>query len=246
MKPITINIIVPLYKSYHLIDNFIDKINLEKIINYRVIFVDNTDGITHEERDTIFLEIFKKYYCDYRYNAITFKDDDGKEKRCMYSESVNNVVNNYEYFDEDDYRFLIINPDHYPIEKNWLTKMVCIWDDIGDENICTLGTLQYHSEDKNSIWHYGCNFKPIEQRCHPLDWMHINYYDGNDFIKCDGNTGSGIMIDLKKFKELNMYDVVKYPHYSSDADFCLRASELGYTHYCSNVETVHLVGRSSL
>lgn len=244
MKPILI--IVPLYKSYHLLEHFINCIQLEKILDYNVVFIDNTDGIEFDERNNIFHELFKKYDFDKRFSCMSFLEN-GIVKRCMYSESVNKTIEDYD-IENYDRRFLIFNPDHIPHEENWLSRMITIWDKIekDDAGICTLGTLQYFTEDMNAIWHFGCDFKPIDQRCHDLDWHHNQYYDGNEWIMCDGNTGSGIMIDVEKFKKLNMFDVDKYPHYSSDADFCLRASEYGYSHYCSNVITIHTPGKSSL
>lgn len=242
-------IIVPLYKSYHLLDNFISKIFLEQEQDFEIMFIDNTDDISESERNLTIRKIFEKYNFDEKLNCMAKLNND-EFQRMWYSQSVNWLIDLYYdvYSNVFDDRFIIFNPDHYPLEENWLTKMIGTWDEIKnvDNKISTLGTLQYYTEESTSaIWHYGCFFKKEEHKCHPLDWYHNFNYDGSKYIKCEGNTGSGIMIDYGIFKELNMFDMDKYPHYSGDADFCLRASEKGYTHYCSSFKTIHTPNKSS-
>lgn len=246
-------IIVPLYKSYHLLDGFIEKIKLETKQDFKVLFVDNTDELSQSTMEKIHYDIYKKNEFDDRFQSVA-EMKNGKLFRLWYSDSVN-IFFDYEMevtqFDNRyDNRFMVFNPDHYPFEENWLSKMISMWDEIKeyDDHIATLGTLQFYTEEPTSaIWHNGCFFKEESQKCHPLDWYHnFNYSPSSRWIKCDGNTGSGIMFDSEKFRELGMLDSVKYPHYSSDADYCLRATKKGYTHYCANVKTIHTPNKSSL
>lgn len=239
-------IFVPLYHSYHLLDKFVKGLELEKNLYFKVIFWDNTDGKTIDEQSYIIEEYSKRFGVNYEFRIML--DENDNHKRLWFTQSVNAMYKVMDLNDNHDRRFLIFNPDHYPFEENWLTKMVNYWDEIEKyDNIVTLGTLQYYNETLNDVWHYGCFFKPIEDRVHPLDWWHNNAVRENPApLKCDGNTGSGLMIDGNKFFELGMFNEIKYPHYASDSDFCLRATEKGYTHYCSDVLTIHHPGTSTL
>lgn len=232
-----IPIFVPLYNSFHIIDKFVERVYLEKNLDFRLFYFINDGGIKLFDRNPIPMP--------------EFAYEEWSTKNVFYSEAINKSFIKMENIDKEmfDDKFIILTPDCYPIEENWLTRMVDIWDRLKekDNNICTLGSLQFSNIENNqaTVWHFGTFLKEEKDKCHPLDWRHNMFYNNQEYIRCDGNTGAGIMIDRNKFKELNMFDSIKYPHYSSDADFCLRASKKGYTHYCSNVQFFHKAGTSS-
>lgn len=243
-----IPIVVPLYKSYHLLEKFVKSLQLEENIKFHCKFLDNTEK---EE-----FEVHEKFVDDFFISKLGFEKNLFVFLRSstngLYSKSVNRL---FETFTEEESKapfFLIFNPDCFPIEKNWLSKFLSIWDNINNiskDKLCTLGSLQYFNESLTSIWHAGCMWKTSEAlKCHPLDWNHIQSinFKPSDLgaIPVDGNTGTGLAISIPKFMELGMYDAAKYPHYSSDADFCLRASQKGYSHFCSSVQMIHTPGNS--
>ena len=252
-------IIVPLYYSHHLIDKFISAVELESNKDlYKIIFIDNTWN--YEKPDQYITDLNNKINSEFQENP------DRKGRMLLYSAGTNlyysKAVNvGFQLFFTEykcDWieQFLIMNPDCFPAEKDWLTRLVSIWDEISytDNNICTLGTTQYYDDNMHEIWHAGCMWKESgERKVHELDWKHLQTpipfgLEGNNFAvrPVDGNTGTGIMIDRKAFRKLGMFDEIKYHHYSGDADFCLRASERGYTHYCCNVPMIHNPGNSCL
>ena len=40
--------------------------------------------------------------------------------------------------------------------------------------------------------------------------------------------GKGVLIPVKVFKEIGMYDQLKFPHYAADEDLSMRAASVGY------------------
>lgn len=236
-----IPIIIPCYKSYHLIPTLLKSLELEKKQEYQIFFVDNVDNEEESSEDKL-----KELLGDIRYekNIIIYSPLPAFDNtyNLLYSKSVNIIFEQYSL----NKKFIILNPDCQPMEENWLSKMLEYWNKIEkfDPNITTLGTLQINNN--NQVWHFGTFWKKDEsKKCHELDWEHNQLYQGQSIINVDGNTGTGIMIDSNKFSELGMYDDKKYPHYSSDADFCLRATKKGYKHYCCNVKFRHEPGTST-
>ena len=238
-----IPIIVPLYKSYHLLEKFASSLELETKLDYRCVFIDNESN--KEELDKS---------CFHKLNPLKYILT-SESTNLFYSRSVNKgfqlLVETLEKSTSPF--FIVMNPDCFPLEENWLSKFLETWNRLKetDPNICTLGSIQYSHPSKQVIWHMGTIFKPEEQKHHPLDWIHLNSPEllkeikaNNQCCKVDGNTGTGIAIDIEKFKELGGFDEANHPHWSSDADFCLRASSKGYSHYCSLVEMFHNPGQS--
>lgn len=242
-----IPIIIPCYKSYHLIPTLLKSLELEKKQEYKIYFVDNVDNEEEFNEDKLNKllekEIDKKEFIVEK--SFNFEGlNDFETYNFLYSKSINYIFKYYTRILYD--KFIILNPDCQPMEENWLSKMLEYWDKIErfDPNITTLGTLQINNN--NQVWHFGTFWKKDEsKKCHELDWEHNQLYQGQSIINVDGNTGTGIMIDSNKFSELGMYDDKKYPHYSSDADFCLRATKKGYKHYCCNVKFRHQPGSST-
>jgi len=247
-----IPIIVPLYKSYHCLERFIQSLELEKRQPYICFFLDNEfkplgDGRPFVEQQI--MDICEKYGFNLlKYVALVSKNN------YLYSESVNMLVDEATRTCEFD-KFVVLNPDCYALKENWLSDMVACWDSIKrnfDKRICTLGSLQWGNEEKTQVWHMGCMWKPEDQKCHLLDWAHVHHIPDNlvytgggvGFHKVDGNTGTGIMIDYQKFAEMEGFDSKNFPHYSSDAFFVQETQYKGYTHYCCTVEFFHQAGNS--
>jgi len=238
-------IIVPLYYSYHLVERFIKSVELEKESEYCILFLDNTPK---EDRKVIsYLSEEKPIH---KITVINWSDTEN----LLFTKSVNTLFKGVAGSDIDFDEFVVMNPDCFPLTENWITEMrKCLRL---DKRIATVGSIQYSEEGKRfkNIWHCGCSWKSKnEHKCHPLDWKHINVREVVDYmlqnkksIQVDGNTGTGIMFDRKIFEELNGLDDKKYPHYSSDADYCLRATNNGYIHLCSYVEMFHNPGKSVL
>lgn len=235
-------ILIPLYYSYHLVERFIKSVELEKETEYQIVFIDNT---SYEDKNTMILE---KLNLTLKNSSIIISP----HENLYYTGSIMYVYRNFDsYFkDYEIDEFIIMNPDCFPLTENWITEMRKGLR-LG-KNIATVGTIQYSDENKRNIWHCGCSWKgENEQKCHLLDWRHNNIRELVDYMlmnkksaQVDGNTGTGIMLDRKIFEELNGFDDKKYPHYSSDADYCLRATQNGYIHICSYVEMYHNPGKS--
>lgn len=248
-----IPIIVPLYKSYHIIEKFIKSLELEKKLPFQCFFLDNEFQMGEDNLPRIYNVVAR--VCAENNFDINRYECMVSSKNELYSESVNMLVEEARWRCDSD-TFIILNPDCFPLKENWLTDFVGCWSSIKrgfDKNICTLGALQWGNEQKTQVWHAGCNWKPEEAKVHPLDWQHIHHIPewiytgaGTGFYKVSGNTGAGLMVDLKKFLEVGGFDSVKFPHYSSDAYFCQETEKKGWTHYCSSVEFYHKAGSSVL
>jgi len=246
-----IPIIVPLYKSYHCLERFIQGLELEKRQDFVCYFLDNEFKKLGDGRPFVtqqILDICEKHDFDSsKYISLVSPVNN------LYSKSVNMLVYEAKLAGSFD-QFVVLNPDCYALKENWLSDMVGCWDTIRkgfDKKICTLGALQWSNEEKTQVWHYGCMLKEEKDKCHPLDWQHVHHipnllYTGSGvgFHKVDGNTGSALMIDYKKFEELGEFDHINYPHYSSDYIFCEQVRNKGWTHYCCSVEFFHQAGQS--
>jgi GT2 family glycosyltransferase len=237
-------IIVPFYYSYHLTDKFVDSIFKEKHSLFDLVIVDNSETILEDRLvywDQWKIDYFNKNFPNYENELIRPRIINiCPTTNLQYSKTINQVIE-WDYIKNKDIPFLIFNPDCFPEEENWLTNMYNIWKQL--DKPATLGTLQY---DDNNIWHFGTMWKDESDiKCHELDWKHINSYNNQEYIKCDGNTGTGIMVDSNKFIELGMFNSNRYPMYSSDADYCKRATEKGYNHYCCNIIMNHKPGSST-
>lgn len=233
-------ILVPLYYSNHLINEFMRCCLLETKETMKIYFLVNED-FDEETFNRHELEETLKYY-NSDYVKIIYSNDN-----YLYSKSINYLYNLAKQdVDSDEYftKFVIMNPDCFPNEVDWLSRMYGIWDGINDKNLCSLGSLQLTSY--NNVWHYGCFWKAEnEPKRDELDWNHNMSFDNTTYyIECDGNTGTGVMIDSLLF-DYNRLDEVKHPHYCSDADWCMRMSKQGYKHYCSDVHMIHNPGNST-
>lgn len=239
-----IPIIVPLYRSYHLLEKFIAALELEENIHFHCKFIDNTEEDEFKKHEKFVDELMLGKYGLSRNIYVLLRSDYNK----LYSKSVNDGFKTLTYQELLSPFFLVFNPDCFPLEKNWLTKFNKCWES-APYSIATLGSIQYCLENKAAIWHAGCMWKKDEsQKCHPLDWNHITQFnvDPNKegIFEVDGNTGTGIAISTTKFYDLGFLNELKHPHYCSDSDFCLRATQKGFTHYCSTVQMFHNPGNS--
>jgi len=181
-----------------------------------------------------------------------------EEENLFYTISINKIVKQH-FGEVNCSKFCILNPDCYPLEKDWLTKFLNIWDIISSKhvNLSTLGSLHFKDWQKEELRHAGCVFKNLNLRKFPSDWEHLTRIP-NDYATIEicgeirkiwsvqGNTGTGIIVDYLKFKELGCFDEVHYPHYSSDSDFCRKSLELGFEHLCCDIEFYHKSRESSL
>lgn len=226
-------ILVPLYKSYHLLREFMESLNLETKTKFIVLFFKN-------DQETKYVRNILSDYDPGLYQVYTSIDNK------FYSHAVNKLYDIYTCGDSKniyDNTFMIFNPDCFPLEKNWLTRMKEIWNQL--HKPASLGSLQYSDKDRMNVWHFGCKKKLEIDRIHELDWEHIHHYtSGSLFHQVDGNTGTGIMIDKELFAK-EKFNETKFPHYSSDADWCFRVSDKGYKHYCCDVKMFHSPGNSS-
>lgn len=253
-------IIVPLYHSYHCLDRLIRSLELENRSQHICYFLDNefesysdlkltTEYVPPRPRIELELDRIceENNFDSNKYVALV------SVKNNLYSESVNMLVYEAQLSYDFD-KFVILNPDCYALNPDWLTNMLDCWSSIKrgfDKNICTLGSLQWGDEAKTQVWHAGCMFKEEKDKCHSQDWQHIHSIpswiftgSGVGFHRVDGNTGTGLMVDVDKFYELGGFDSAQFPHYSSDAYFCQETQKKGWTHYCSNVEFFHQAGNS--
>lgn len=254
-----IPIFVPLYKSYHILEKFIISLEKETKSEFIVYFLDNEPEIViSDSKNTARLSLELESICEkYGYRKdkyvglISFKN-------LMYTGSVNllHYMAELDGIMLNNNFFVILNPDCYAMNDNWLTQLKECWESIRnfDKSVSTLGCLQYYDETKFGLWHGGCRWKDSEEKCHERDWAHLNQIpidrikylgNGSYFWKVDGNTGSAIAIDNRKFIELG-FNEKDFPHYSSDYDFCERSEKKGYSHYCCSVEFIHQAGTSSL
>jgi len=237
-----IPIVVPLYYSNHLIKQFMRSLLLEEKQDFHVFFINNNDEGPYSNE--IELQELLSLYSS---NFVTIINP---HENLKYTKSINE---GHEYaiaYDLNFKYFYITNPDCFPLEINWLSKLVDTFNIIKsseDNKIASLGTLQFSNHERTRIWHYGCYWKDEskgEQKCHPLDWRHNVFYDGKDFIKCDGNTGTGILINNECYQDIQ-FDDKNHPHYCSDSRWAEETSQAGWSHYCSNVQLFHNPGQST-
>ena len=239
----TIPIIVPLYFSNHIIPQFMRSLSLEEKQDYHTYFILNDEDKNNYEDLRLKLS-------QYNFNKFTLISPN---TNLFYSKSINTGYR-YAFGKEADNSFskyfYVTNPDCFPLEENWLSRLIEIFNIIErgeDKKIASLGTLQFSNYEKTRVWHYGCMWKDEskgEQKCHPLDWRHNTFYQGKDFIKCDGNTGTGILINNDCYKDIK-FDDKNHPHYCSDARWAEETSQAGWSHYCSNVQMFHQPGQST-
>jgi GT2 family glycosyltransferase len=59
------------------------------------------------------------------------------------------------------------------------------------------------------------------------------------YIDSDLLPGRGVLIPISAFLKIGLYDAKKFPHYTADADFSLRARQAGYKLVISPDSIVH-------
>lgn len=227
-----VNIITVLYNSTHCLNDYFELLS-NAGHHYNLILVDNNSNPKEKEIYKKYLTNFKHFYCE-SINIITNTENE------MFTPAVNKALR----FSKADY-YLLLNPDTFLVEKEWLAKMVKesrehSADIAGFKLVDRLGMIN----------HAGAY--TIGDPMIPQNNIHRGYgmFQGfNKPDKPDWVTGGCMLISDKLIKEqgvLPVGEAEQFKHYHSDRVYCQNARQQGYNvWYFPNPIMGHIHGGSS-
>ena len=135
-------------------------------------------------------------------------------------------------FNEDQQAIIwIINPDAY-LPKNSLAEVNIFFDSHSDLSI--VGTIIYTPEGE--VWFAGGRFLP---KIGAIIQEDLLTYTDKPYVICDWVSGCSLMINLRNFSEVPLFDPVYFLYYE-DFDFCQRYANQGYLIAVTNqVSVIH-------
>jgi GT2 family glycosyltransferase len=209
-----IYIVIPVFNRLHFTKACIQSLLGQSYKSYKIIVVDDgsTDG-TAEYLNTHYPQIIVvpgngNLWWTGATNA-------GVEKALQLSTSENDFI-------------LTLNND-LVVKENYLQALLDVHSNYPK---ALIGSVSVNIEDPETIHFAGTKWNSKTAKYKPALTNKLNYTQlkiVTDEIETDLLPGRGILIPIKLFKEIGLYDAKSFPHYMADEDFSLRAKAAGYT-----------------
>jgi GT2 family glycosyltransferase len=126
---------------------------------------------------------------------------------------------------QNKYNYILLINDDISFEKNFISILL---KTLLDNHNSIVGATTFYS-NTNIIWKAGMN---DTKKLHPL--LKNNYQNTNskkelpDLIEVDVISGRAILVPVKAFKDIGLFDSENFPHGFGDHEFCIRARRKGY------------------
>lgn len=127
---------------------------------------------------------------------------------------------------ESDY-VLTLNND-LVVKENYLQSLLKVSEQYPK---ALIGSVSVHINAPDTIHFAGTKWNSKTAKYGSQLQKTIPYHQlqhQSDAVPTDLLPGRGILIPIKAFRELGMYDITYFPHYMADEDFSLRAKKAGY------------------
>ncbi|WP_262918670.1 glycosyltransferase family 2 protein [Telluribacter sp. SYSU D00476] len=137
---------------------------------------------------------------------------------------------------------LTINND-VTVDNNFVLN---IFNDFKENSPCLIGstTVDFFNKDKliycGSKWNrYTAKFTSIAKTKYSNSYKSLEAHNISRVIESDMLPGRGVLIPLKLFYEIGLYDDNYFPHYAADDDFSIRAKNRNYKLFVSSKAVVY-------
>lgn len=203
----TVNIVIPTYNRKKILRNCLRCLSVQSYNNYKIIVVD--DG----SQDGTSIMISEEFP-----DIKVIKGNGNLWWTGSVNKGIIDVLNN-SYRDD----FILIMNDDVEVEKNFIKKMVCSYN---DKNL--IGALEVDIQNPELIINGGIKIDWYSAKYYILNrGKNISMFKKDKLVEVSTLTGRGTLIPVEVFMEVGLYNE-KHFKQCGDTEFPVRAKKNGY------------------
>lgn len=208
-----IYIVIPVFNRLNYTIACLKSLNKQDLKEKVIIIIDHgsTDGTS---------EVLKKDFPD----VVLVNGDES----LWWSGATNLGVKKALSLSKSDYDFILTLNNDLEVEANYLSELLSVYDTYKP---CLVGSTSVDIQNPEKITFIGgtWNIYTAKHQKHKLTaTSYSEVADRYNIVPAALLPGRGVLIPIKAFKNLGLYDEKNFPHYNADDDFSLRCKRNGY------------------
>jgi GT2 family glycosyltransferase len=206
-------IVIPVFNRITLTQACLQSLHIIKGIEFTIIVVDHgsTDG-TSEMINKCFPEV------------ILVKGNDS----LWWAGATNLGIEKALNLSTSDKDFILTLNNDLEVEERYLYELLNVYD---KNKPCLVGSTSVDIQFPERISFIGGKWNKYTAKHQRSVLTLCPYFEvkrKHEFVDADLLPGRGVLIPIKAFKQLGLYDELNFPHYNADDDFSLRCKKNGY------------------
>ncbi len=205
--------VIPVHNRLHFTAACVQSLMQQRYTNHTIIVVDDgsTDGTA---------AYLKQHYPE----AIIV----GGDGNMWWTGATNAGVQKALELSVSDADYILTLNNDLVVKEDYLDALLAV---AAKHSKAIIGSVSVNINAPDTIHFAGTRWNSKTAKYGPGLTAPLSYSDlksSTDALSTDLLPGRGILIPVKVFKEIGLYDIQHFPHYMADEDFSLRAKKRGY------------------
>ena len=205
--------VIPVHNRLNFTAACVQSLNRQTYTDHTIIVVD--DGSTDTTAE----------YLETNYPEVIIVKGDGN---MWWTGATNAGVKTALKLSTSDTDYILTLNNDLVVKEDYLNALLTI---AAKHPKAIIGSVSVNINEPETIHFAGTrwNSKTAKYRSglnEPLSYQALK--NSTDALPTDLMPGRGVLIPVKAFKEIGLYDIKYFPHYMADEDFALRAKKAGY------------------
>ncbi|RIV23422.1 glycosyltransferase family 2 protein [Fibrisoma montanum] len=211
-----IYIVIPVFNRIGFTINCLESLLNQSFDNIKVIVVD--DGSTDNT-----YEIIKQSFPD----VIILKGDGTLWWAGATNKGVEYALSNSSNLERD---FILTLNNDLIVKEDYIESLINCFN---NNKPCLVGSVSVDIENPEKVEYLGVRWNRLTAKLHRVAQAsnkksYSQLLTSTEILPSDLLSGRGTLIPLVLFKQIGLYDTVRFPQYAADDDFSYRAKQAGY------------------